>query len=101
GNYYLAGKETLEKRELLKIDYLPTKLFDEGQSENDKEDRAARTDAKDAADAKAPKKEPSKKDQKKAEKERKQDDAIDRKMDKTSQVTLWVDPATQQIVKYT
>ena len=29
GNYYLAGKETLDGHEVLKIDYLPTKLFDD------------------------------------------------------------------------
>src|SRR5258708_8522369 len=34
-------------------------------------------------------------------KERQQEDALDRKMDKTSQVTLWVDPQSHQIVKYT
>jgi hypothetical protein len=106
GNYYLAGKETLEGRELLKVDYLPTNMFNEEQSESEREERAAeqkdKKDSKDAKDTKEqPKKEPSKKDQKKAEKEKKQDDEIDRKMDKTSQVTLWVDPETHQIVKYT
>jgi hypothetical protein len=110
GNYYLAGKETLEGKELLKIDYLPTKLFDE--SETDKEDAAVdgkAKDPKDSKDGKDPKdakdtkdrKPPSEKDKKKADKEHKQDEEIDRKFDKTSQVTLWVDPQTQQIVKYT
>jgi hypothetical protein len=104
GNYYLAGKETLDGKELLKIDYLPTKMFDDNKSESEKEDEAVREkkDTKDAKETKEqPKKEPSKREQKKADKERKQDEEIDRKFDKTSQVTLWVDPATQQIVKYT
>jgi hypothetical protein len=110
GNYYLAGKETLEGKQLLKIDYLPTKLFDEGESEMDKEDAAAhKADGQKAEDGKAAeentkddtKKNEKKKDPKKEQKEKAQEDEIDRKMDKTSQVTLWVDPQTQQIVKYT
>jgi hypothetical protein len=110
GNYYLAGKETLEGKELLKVDYLPTKLFDENDSETDKEDAAAHKaedkkteDGKKADENKKDdkKKEEKKKDPKKAQKEKAQEDEIDRKMDKTSQVTLWVDPQTQQIVKYT
>jgi hypothetical protein len=85
GNYYLAGKETLEGRELLKVDYLPTKLFDEEEKDT--------KEGKDTTERKA--------DPKKQKKEHAQEEAIDRKMDKTSQVTLWVDPQTQQIVKYT
>ncbi|HYT76927.1 MAG TPA: hypothetical protein VEL79_19390 [Vicinamibacterales bacterium] len=86
GNYYLAAKEPLDGHDVLKIDYLPTKLFDEEGKESKEP----------AKDAKAPAKE-----SKGEKKEREQDEAIDRKMDKTSQVTLWVDPVTHQIVKYT
>ena len=108
GNYYLAGKETLEGKELLKVDYLPTKLFDETESEMDKEER--RAESRKAEDGKTEdgKKEDAKKndaakkkDAKKQQKEKQEEQEIDRKMDKTSQVTLWVDPQTQQIVKYT
>lgn len=73
GNYYLAGKEQLDGHEVLKIDYVPTKLFD------DDEHKSSKT--------------PSKDDQ--------EDLKINQQMNKTSQVTLWVDPATHQIVKYT
>jgi hypothetical protein len=108
GNYYLAGKESLEGQEVLKIDYLPTKLFDEDPPD-ESEDRAeakARKEAKDAEQAKAgkaanePKPAPKEKKPQSA-KEKRAEDEIERKMDKTSQVTLWVDPATHQIVKYT
>jgi len=80
GNYYLAGKETLDGHEVLKVDYLPTKMFDEN-------DESKKTDPK--------------KETKGEKKERESDEVIDRKMDKTSQVTLWVDPVSHQIVKYT
>jgi hypothetical protein len=110
GNYYLAGKEKLEGQEVLKIDYLPTKLFDEDPKEEseDQMDAKARKEAKDAELAKTGKaageskpkqKEKEKKPQ--SAKEKRAEDEIERKMDKTSQVTLWVDPATHQIVKYT
>ena len=36
GNYYLAGKEKLEGKDVLKIDYLPTKLFDDDKEEDTK-----------------------------------------------------------------
>jgi hypothetical protein len=104
GNYYLAGKETIDGHEVLKIDYLPSKLFDEepDTSGEDAEIRKAREEekAKDAKDSKQKEKKPSKEKPKSA-KEQRQEDEIERKMDKTSQVTLWVDPTTHQIVKYT
>ena len=78
GNYYLAGKESLDGRDVLKIDYLPSKMFDEDNDARDSQGRKARS-----------------------AKEQRTEDEIERKMDKTSQVTLWVDPATKQIVKYT
>ena len=111
GNYYLAGKETLDGQPVLKIEYLPTKLFDDDHSDAAAEDRAAAAkeskDAKDTKDAKEqPKEKPksAKEQEKERQRQAKEDryeDEISRKMDKTSQVTLWVDPATHQIVKYT
>ena len=107
GNYYLAGKETLDGREVLKVDYLPTGLFDDSASETEKEERSAgsaddRKKAKEKAAADNPKSPAQQeRERKQHEKERKFDQEMDRKMDKTSQVTLWVDPASSQIVKYT
>lgn len=97
GNYYLAGKETLDGREVLKIDYLPSTMFDQDDEYN--EDKAVR-ESKDPKDT-TPSKERKPKSAKEQEKEKRRDEELERKMDKTSQVTLWVDPATKQIVKYT
>ena len=107
GNYYLAGKESVEGRDVLKIDYLPTKMFKEDEAE-EAEERAIRRagetkeqrEAREAREARQ-KEEERKKSPKQAQKEKDLENAIERKMDKTSQVTLWVDPATHQIVKYT
>jgi hypothetical protein len=108
GNYYLAGKETVDGKDVLKIDYVPTKLFDNDRSETSNEERAVDSnERKDTKDTKEPAKEKPKsakeqeKERQRKEKEKKFEDEISRKMDKTSQVTLWVDPATHQIVKYT
>ena len=79
GNYYLAGKETLDGHEVLKIDYLPSRMFgDETRGGDHHRKSDTRSDKDKQADAE-----------------------IEHKMDKTSQITLWVDPATHQIVKYT
>ena len=115
GNYYLAGKEPLDGHEVLKIDYLPSKLFNDDDESEDQAVRKAEaeakpTDAKDAPPrndekrkekAKEKEKKPDKRSAKEQEKEKQFEQDIDRKMNKSSQVTLWVDPATHQIVKYT
>jgi hypothetical protein len=82
GNYYLAGREKLEGKDVLRIEYYPTNLF------NDRDDEKTPREIK---------KERSKEDRKEQEIE----DDINRKMNKTALVTLWVDPTEHQIVKYT
>jgi hypothetical protein len=99
GNYYLAGKETLDGREVLKIDYLPSKMFDDiDESDEDKAIRESK-ESREAKESKEPKERKERKP--KSAKEQRAEDEIERKLDKTSQITLWVDPATKQIVKYT
>jgi hypothetical protein len=71
GRYALVGRETVENREALRIEYYPQKLF-QGRNPHARNDR---------------------------------DEAYDRElrrlMNKASRVTLWVDPVSHQIVKYT
>ena len=86
GNYYLAGREKLEGQDVLKIEYYPTNLF------NDQDDEKTPHEMK---------KKPSSKDPKKAQKQQQAEQEINRKMNKTALVTLWVDPVEHQIVKYT
>lgn len=107
GNYFLAGKETLDGQEVLKIDYLPTELFkDDNEKSEDAEARKREAEArpKDAKDAKEEKPKEKKVDTRSAkeqDKEKKLEEDIERKMNKSSQITLWVDPKSHQIVKYT
>jgi surface antigen Omp85-like protein/surface antigen-like variable number repeat protein len=81
GNYYLAGREKLEGQDVLKIEYYPTNLF------NDEDDEKTPHEMK--------------KKSKDEKREQQQEQDINRKMNKTALVTLWVDPAEHQIVKYT
>ena len=94
GNYYLAGKEAVDGHEVLKVDYLPTTLFNEDNDHSEHDH---------TADKQKPEKpeKPDTRTAKQREKEQRADEEIDRKMNKTAQVTLWVDPASHQIVKYT
>jgi hypothetical protein len=75
GNYALVGRETLDGREVLKIEYYPTNLF-------------RGTDRRRTGREQSP-----------------EDKAYDvefrRLMNKTALVTLWVEPSAHQIVKYT
>lgn len=78
GNYYLAGREKLEGQDVLRIEYYPTNLF------NDQDDEKTPREMK-----------------KKRSKDQQAEEDINRKMNKTALVTLWVDPNEHQIVKYT
>jgi hypothetical protein len=116
GNYYLAGKERVDGHDVLKIDYLPTKLFNEGPDDADedarirddeqkgKENRSADQPSQDKKADRDDKKKPDKQEKahkQESDKEKQLEQDIDRKMNKSSQVTLFVDPQTHQIVKYT
>ena len=74
GKYALVGREPLDGRELLRIEYYPAKLFSPEQVR-----RQARShDKNDPWDAE-----------------------MQRMLNKVALVTLWVEPAAHQIVKYT
>jgi surface antigen Omp85-like protein/surface antigen-like variable number repeat protein len=81
GNYYLVGREQLEGQTVLRIEYYPTRMF----NDNDDDERRDR------------KREPRRQNQR----EREIEQRIERQMNKTALVTLWVDPAEHQIVRYT
>ncbi len=90
GNYYLAGRDRIAGRDVLKIEYYPTALFRDDDQEGGADASAAKKDSK----AKA-------QDRRSAEKEKQEEQEIERKLNKVALVTLWVDPAEYQIVKYT
>jgi hypothetical protein len=78
GSYALAGREKMLNRDVLKIEYYPKRLFDDNQSKPPCEQRKnGRCDKDDEFER-----------------------DIEMKMNKVSLVTLWVDPAEHQILKY-
>ena len=80
GNYLLAGRETFEGHDVLRIEYYPTRLF--GPDDKKTPDEIKR-------------------EERRGRRERELEDDIERRMNKTALVTLWVDPVEHQIVKYT
>ncbi len=115
GNYYLAGRETLEGRQVLRVEYYPKKLYideDERRRETEGggsgETPSASLSTNDAArvEAKPEPKAPSKRNARERERDRekqkdKVEDEFERKFNKVALITLWIDPAERQIVKYT
>jgi hypothetical protein len=82
GNYYFVGREQLNGREVLRIEYYPTHLFQDEEHAQDKEKQAAKPDKQTA-------------------KERQMEDRIQRGLNKVALVTLWIEPTEYQIVRYT
>ncbi len=74
GKYALVGREQLDGREVLRVEYYPTKLF-------------GGTDRRRA--------------EKSSDKDKAYDAEFQRLMNKVSLVTLWIEPKAHQIVKYT
>ena len=78
GHYALVGRETVEKREVLRIEYYPERLFSHEQDAESRRRAERRADRKEDLEA-----------------------LTERSLNKVSLVTLWVDPSIRQIVKYT
>jgi hypothetical protein len=90
GNYYLVGRESLDGRQVLRIEYYPSRLF------GDDDEREA---GRGRPEGKARGGRQGRERGRDVEGDLERD--IDRKMNKASLVTLWVDPAEHQIVRYT
>lgn len=81
GRYALVGREKLEGQEVLRVEYYPTKLFSD--------DEARRRRRQDRNEVRAVPNDPG------------VDNTVNRLMNKGSRVTLWIEPAARQIIKYT
>ncbi len=83
GKYALVGRETLDGQDVLRIEYYPARLFS-----NDREDRRQ---------AEREKRRPARE----KPKDNRWDEKMEQMMNKISLVTIWVEPKSYQIVKYT
>lgn len=81
GHYALAGKETLNGREVLRVEYYPARLFDDDAGDGTRSERRA--------------------EQARRSKDDDMDARIERQMNKVSLVTLWILREERQIVRYT
>jgi hypothetical protein len=99
GNYYFAGREHLDDREVVKIEYLPSRMFADEPHKEEPGTATSKEPAKepDKARDKTPRKPPRKRDQKEIDDEEK----IERAMNKTTTVTMWIDPQEYQVVRFT
>jgi hypothetical protein len=82
GRYALAGRETIDGKEVLRVEYYPTRLFDDEKDDKTRAERrseqARGRDRRDPDD----------------------DERIEQQMNKASLVTLWVLRDEKQIVRY-
>jgi len=80
GSYAFAGREKLLGRDVYKIEYYPHQLFRDPPEKRERERERRKAQGKDP--------------------DKDLDDTIDRKMDKVSMVTLWIEPKDHQILQY-
>jgi len=91
GRYFLVGREQLDDRAVLKVEYYPKKLLVDS-------DDPGRKPPKEEA-PKEPSRNPAK-DAARRDKGKEMQEQFERKFNKVSMVTLWIDPAESQIVRY-
>ena len=76
--YALVGRETFDGRDVMRIEYYPSRLFSREQDKQQRNRQQNKTSQQQTTDA-----------------------TLERMMNKVSLVTLWVEPKSYQIVKYT
>jgi hypothetical protein len=101
GNYYLAGRETLDGRPVVKVEYYPTRLFSDDPDREKKE--VSISAAGDVKVQPAGEKQSGQEKPKRPAKREKGDDLeneIEAALNKVTMVTMWIDPQEYQIVRF-
>ena len=101
GNYYLAGRETIDGRPVVKVEYYPSRLFSDDKNREKKE--VTITAGGDVKVQPAGEKPPGKEQPKNPAKRDKGDDLeneIETALNKVTMVTMWIDPQEHQIVRF-
>ena len=102
GRYALVGRESFEGRQALRIEYYPERLF---TGERERRGRGSREGGESAGegakDENAKDDDGDEEDEKDSPRAREVAETTRRMMNKVALVTLWVDPAAHQILKYT
>jgi hypothetical protein len=79
GSYAFAGREKLLGRDVYKVEYYPQQYFRDSPAERERKRERRKQGKTDDGDA---------------------DDKIERKMDKVSLITMWIEPKDFQILQY-
>lgn len=87
GRYALVGRESLDGREVLHIEYYPAALFRDDEARHETEQKTGGSTPKPDTDEQR--------------RERHVEERLARQMNKVSLVSLWVEPTAHQILKYT
>ena len=101
GNYYLAGRETLDGRPVIKVEYYPSRLFSDDEDREKKEvsvSAGGEVKVQPAGATQAGKdapKRPAKRDR-----GDEVEDEIETALNKVTMVTMWIDPQEYQIVRF-
>ena len=105
GNYYLAGRETLDGRPVVKIEYYPSRMFSDQDDERRERTEVTINATSGEVKVRPAGDKPGAAPVRPAPKKRGEEDDLDKEieaaMDKVTQVTMWVDPEEYQIVKFT
>jgi hypothetical protein len=94
GNYYFAGRDTIDGRPVVKVEYYPTRLFDDEHAKREEAGDGQDKAGKDKAKA-------TRNTERERARDKAREDEYERKFNKVALVTLWIDPVEHQIVRYT
>ena len=86
GTYALVGREQFEGQQVLRVEYYPTKLYQAPERQNGENGRGGRGRSK---------------SEEEQENDKRQEEVFRRVLNKVALVTLWIEPTSHQIVKYT
>ena len=101
GNYYLAGRESIDGRPVLKVEYYPTRLFgDDRDREKKTVTVTAGGDVKVESAAQAPGGKERARRPAKRDRDDELEDEIEAALNKVTMVTMWIDPQEYQIVRF-
>ncbi|MCX6545681.1 MAG: hypothetical protein NTV05_14870 [Acidobacteria bacterium] len=101
GNYYLVGRGTLEERDVVIVEYYPSRMFKDDEEENGTTTSVNATgNAQMASKDQRTKSKTSKPSPKERNKDDELEQDIQRSLNKVSRVTMWIDSEDRQIVKY-
>jgi hypothetical protein len=101
GQYALVGREKVLNRDVLRIEYYPTKMFTD-----DPDDRRMTNAEREKRDAARKEREAKETEQQREarlrgqQRDQQREDRIEQQMNKVAKATLWVDPALNQILQY-